>query len=70
MRCAEMTDLQFIVATNTLWLPRLEREEPSRKYEEKTHPLYGGSQCLHKGHGVTLGNFVLVPVPVHIDAKA
>ncbi len=68
--CVEMTDLHFIVGTDSLSTPLIEREEPSRKHEESGQTLRGGGQCMNKRHSMLIGNLFLVPIPVHIDAEA
>jgi len=41
MECAEMTDLHFIVATNSLSTPLGEKEKPFRKRHEKEQSFCG-----------------------------
>ena len=69
MVCSEMTDPQFVIATESLSTPLGEREEPSRERRANDHPIYGGGQRLHKRHGMPLRDLPLVPVPVHIDTE-
>ena len=67
---AEMADLHFFIATNSLSAPLGEREEPSRKREANDHSFCGDGQRPHKRHSMPLGDFALVPVPVHINTEA
>jgi hypothetical protein len=70
MECDEMTDLHFLVATNSLSTPLSEHEEPCRKRQAEEQSFCGSGQRPHKGHSMSLGYFVLVPIPVHIDTEA
>ena len=65
-----MTNLQFIVGANSLSTPLIEKEEPSWKHEANGYTSYIGIQCIHKSHSMPVGDFILVPVPVYIDAEA
>jgi hypothetical protein len=70
MECTKVTDLCFLITTESLSTLLGERDEPSGEHRLKEHPVYGGDQCLHERHSMPLGDFALVPLPVHIDAEA
>jgi len=65
-----MTDLQFIISTDSLSTLLGEREEQSRKRQANDHSVCGGGQRLNKRHSVPLRDFVLVPIPAYIDTEA
>ena len=68
--CTEMTDLRFFIAANSFSTPLGEGDEPCRECPTKAHPFSSGSQRLHKGHSMPLGDFAFVPIPVHVDSEA
>jgi hypothetical protein len=70
MGCGEITDLHFLVATNSLSTPFSEQEEPFRKRQAEEQSFCGSGQRPHKRHSMSLGYFVLVPIPAHIDTEA
>jgi len=69
MGCTKVTDLQFIIASNSLSTRLGEREKPLRKHEAKGHSVRGGGQRLQEWHSMPLGDFGFVPIPVHIDTE-
>ena len=70
MECAKMTDLHFIVATNSLSTSLGKREKPSGKRQEKEDSFCGDGQRPHKRHSMPLRGLILVPIPVRIHTKA
>ena len=65
-----MTDPHFGIATNSLSTPLGEKEEPFWQRQEREQSFCGGGQRLHKRHGMSLRDLVLVPIPVHVDTKS
>ena len=67
--CVGATDLQFIIATNSLSTPLGENEEPFRKRQEHEQSFCGDGQRFHERHRMSFRDLILVPIPVRIDTK-